>query len=69
LWYVDAATKLRRSLMRKRLADTGDDFTMNVIDDNGKLCLAMRFRTREHRDAAIDAMQKMLDAAESVARL
>jgi len=55
--------------MRKRLADTGDDFTMNVIDDNGKLCLAMRFRTREHRDAAIDAMQKMLDAAESVARL
>lgn len=53
----------------KRKATTADDTSVNIWDDAGKLALSIRFTSRAHHDAALDALQKMLDAAESVQKL
>ena len=55
--------------MSKRLATNADDFTVNIIDDNGRLCLSIRFPSGQDRDAAREALQQMLDKAETVTRL
>ena len=53
--------------MEPRTVSVADAFTANLSDDDSSLSVSIR-RKRRERDAAIDALQRLLDGAESMRR-